>query len=53
MSKKSIGTPKADSNPDDLIKPKTKDGKTEMTELSDEELKKVSGGAMNMKFYKE
>jgi bacteriocin-like protein len=40
MSKKSIETPK----PDDLIKPKTKDGKTELTELSEEELQKVSGG---------
>jgi hypothetical protein len=29
MSKKSIETPKAGPKPDDLIKPKTKDGKTD------------------------
>ena len=40
MSKKSIET----SKPDDLIKPKTKDGKTELAELSEEDLEKVSGG---------
>jgi bacteriocin-like protein len=45
MSDQSIETPKADSKPDDLIKPKTKDGKTELTELSEEEMKKVSGGS--------
>ena len=50
MSNKSIETPKASSKPDDLIKPRTKSGKTEMTELSDEELGKVSGGgAVNHK----
>ena len=49
MSKKSIETPKASSKPDDLIKPKTKEGKTEMTELSDEELGKVSGGFIDSK----
>jgi bacteriocin-like protein len=49
MTKKSIETPKA--KPDDLLKPKSKGGKTEMTELSDEkielteeELNAVSGG---------
>ena len=45
MSNKSIETPKASPKPDDLIKPKTKDGKTELTELSEEELKRVAGGA--------
>ena len=44
MSNKSIETPKAGSKPDDLIKLKTKGGKTELTELSEEELKNVSGG---------
>ena len=44
MSIKSIETPKASSRPDDLIKPKTKDGKTELTELSEQELGQVSGG---------
>ena len=44
MSKKSIETPKASSKPDDLIKPKTKDGKTDTTELSEKELDKVTGG---------
>jgi bacteriocin-like protein len=34
-----------------LIKPKTKGGKTEMTELSDEELGQVSGGATYWKFH--
>jgi hypothetical protein len=46
MSNKSIETPKASSRPDDLIKPKTKDGKTELTELSEQEIAKVSGGAV-------
>ena len=41
MSKKSVETPKASSKPDDLIKPKTKDGKTE---LSEQELGQVTGG---------
>jgi hypothetical protein len=44
MSKKSIDTSKAGSKPDDLIKPKTKGGKTELTELSEQELGQVSGG---------
>jgi bacteriocin-like protein len=46
MTKKSIETPKA--KPDDLLKPTSKSGKIEMTELSDElteeELNAVSGG---------
>ena len=41
MSKKSVETPKASSKPDDLIKPKTKGGKTELTE---QELGQVTGG---------
>ena len=44
MSKKLVETPKASSKPDDLIKPKTKDGKRDTTELSDEEVAQVSGG---------
>jgi hypothetical protein len=48
MSKKSTETPKASSKPNDLIKPKTKGGKTELTELSEEEVGKVTGGV----FYK-
>jgi hypothetical protein len=42
MTKKSIETPKA--KPDDLLKPTSEAGKIELTELSDEELGKVSGG---------
>jgi hypothetical protein len=41
MSKKSVETPKVSSKPDDLIKPKTKGGKTELTE---QELGQVTGG---------
>ena len=41
MSKKSNETPKASSKPDDLIKPKTKAGKAELTE---QELGHVTGG---------
>ena len=52
MSKKSIETPKASSKPDDLIKSKTKGGKTEMTELSEHELGKVSGGLKISPIYK-
>jgi len=40
-NKKSVETPKASSKPDDLIKPKTKGGKTELTE---QELGHVTGG---------
>jgi hypothetical protein len=46
MTKKSIETPKA--NPDDLLKPTSESGKIEMTELSDEELGKVSGGTISV-----
>jgi hypothetical protein len=45
MSKKSI----AGSRPDDLIKPKTKDGKTELTELSEQGIGQVSGGSVDSK----
>ena len=48
MSKKSTETPKASSKPDDLIEPKTKGGKSELTELSEEEVEKVTRGV----FYK-
>jgi hypothetical protein len=41
MSKKSVETPKSNSRPDDLIKPKTSDGKIELTE---QELGHVTGG---------
>ena len=46
MTKKSIETPKA--KPDDLLKPTSESGKIEMTELSDEELGKVSGGTISV-----
>ena len=44
MSKKQTEPPKASAKPDDLIKPKSKSGKTKIDELSDEELGQVSGG---------
>ena len=47
MTKKSIETPKANLKPDDLLKPTSESGKIEMTELSDEELGKVSGGIIS------
>ena len=52
MSKKSKKMPKASSRPDDLIKPKTKGGKTELTELSEEEVGKISGGFLKYSGYK-
>jgi hypothetical protein len=48
MTKKSIETPKANLKPDDLLKPTSESGKIEMTELSDEELGKVSGGTISV-----
>ena len=49
MTKKSIETPKANSKPDDLLKPTSKSGEITMTELSDEELGKVSGGTVDIR----
>jgi hypothetical protein len=49
MTKKSIETPKANSKPDDLLKPTSKSGEITMTELSDEELGKVSGGTVRIR----
>jgi hypothetical protein len=47
MTKKSIETSKPNLKPDDLLKPTSEAGKIEMTELTDEELGKVSGGIIS------
>lgn len=50
MSKKPDESPKVTSKPDDLIKSKTKEGRTELTE---QELGKVTGGLKIKLDYKE
>jgi hypothetical protein len=49
MTEKSIEPPKANSKPDDLVKPKTKDG---AIEFSEHDLEKVSGGSVAGTFEK-